>query len=70
MLYLDGGLAHGFQTLEPDSEVLYLMGHEYVPEAAAGVRWDDPALGIQWPEPPPQGRTIAPRDAGYPDFEP
>ena len=46
------------------------MGHHYVPEAATGVRWDDPAFGIEWPEPPPGGRTISERDAGYPDFAP
>jgi dTDP-4-dehydrorhamnose 3,5-epimerase len=59
-------MAHGFQTLEPDTEVLYLMGHEFVPEAAGGVRWDDPAFGIAWPEPPDRGRTISERDAGWP----
>jgi len=40
------GLAHGFQTLAEDCEVLYTMGHRYVPEAARGVRWDDPAFAI------------------------
>jgi dTDP-4-dehydrorhamnose 3,5-epimerase len=64
--FIPAGIAHGFQTLEPDTEVLYLMGHEFVPEAADGVRWDDPAFGIAWPEPPPGGRTISERDAGWP----
>ncbi|MGO9487899.1 MAG: dTDP-4-dehydrorhamnose 3,5-epimerase [Solirubrobacteraceae bacterium] len=65
--YIPAGLAHGFQTLEDDSEVLYLMGNAYVPEAARGVRWDDPAFSIDWPEPPTGGRIISERDAGYPD---
>jgi dTDP-4-dehydrorhamnose 3,5-epimerase len=67
-LYVPVGCAHGFQTLVDDSEVLYMMGHEYVPEAARGVRWDDPAFGIEWPAPPPGGRTISPRDAAYADY--
>jgi dTDP-4-dehydrorhamnose 3,5-epimerase len=42
---------HGFQTLEPDSEVFYQMSEFYAPTAATGVRFNDPALGIQWPLP-------------------
>jgi len=68
--YIPAGLAHGFQTLEQDTEVHYLMGNPYVPEAARGVRWDDPAFDIEWPEPPPGGRVISERDASYVDFEP
>ncbi len=68
MLYVPVGLAHGFQTLVDGSEVLYLMSHAYVDGAARGVRWDDPAFAIEWPEPPPEGRTISQRDAAYPDF--
>lgn len=67
-LYLPVGVAHGFQTLVCGCEVHYLMGHRYVPNAASGVRWDDPAFGIQWPEPPPSGRVISERDLSYPDF--
>jgi dTDP-4-dehydrorhamnose 3,5-epimerase len=68
-LYLPAGLAHGFQTLTGDCEVQYLMGHVYVPEAARGVRWDDPAFAIEWPA--PQGeRTMSEKDRGYPDFAP
>ena len=59
------GCAHGFITLADDSELLYLMGEDYVPELARGVRWDDPAFGIKWPAEP---QVMAPRDAGYPDF--
>jgi dTDP-4-dehydrorhamnose 3,5-epimerase len=67
--YIPAGLAHGFQTLTDDCEVLYQMGHRYVPEAARGVRWDDPAFAIEWP--PANGeRIIAEKDRAYPDFEP
>jgi dTDP-4-dehydrorhamnose 3,5-epimerase len=67
-LYVPKGFAHGFQTLEDDSEVLYMMDAPYVAEAASGVRWDDPAFGIEWPE--AANRTISERDASYPDFAP
>ncbi len=66
-LYLPPGVAHGFQTLADDTEVLYLMGHEYVAQAASGVRWDDPAFAIAWPE-APEGRTISDKDRAYPDY--
>jgi dTDP-4-dehydrorhamnose 3,5-epimerase len=49
LLYVPEGVAHGFQTLEPDTEVSYQMSRAHVPEAATGVRWDDPAFGIDWP---------------------
>ena len=68
-LYLPAGLAHGFQTLTDDCEVHYLMGHVHVPEAAAGVRWDDPAFGISWPEPDGE-RTISAKDRDLPGFSP
>jgi dTDP-4-dehydrorhamnose 3,5-epimerase len=64
--YIPEGLAHGFQTLEDDCEVLYQMGSPYAPEASRGVRWDDPAFAIAWPA---VTRTISERDRGYPDFE-
>jgi dTDP-4-dehydrorhamnose 3,5-epimerase len=65
--YMPAGLAHGFQTLVDDCEVLYQMGHRYVPEAADGVRWDDPAFGIVWPGPSGK-RILSEKDRGYPDF--
>jgi dTDP-4-dehydrorhamnose 3,5-epimerase len=65
-LYVPQGLAHGFQTLTDGSEVAYQMSHVHVPEQARGVRWDDPAFGIEWPE---AERTISDKDRGYPDFE-
>ena len=70
MLFIPDGMAHGFQTLVDDSEVLYQMGARYAPESASGVRWDDPAFGIEWPEAPEGGRLISERDRSYPDFEP
>lgn len=48
-LYIDAGLAHGFQTLVDETELFYQMGAVYVPEAGRGVRFDDPAIGIDWP---------------------
>jgi dTDP-4-dehydrorhamnose 3,5-epimerase len=65
-LFIAGGFAHGFQTLVNETEVLYAMSTPHVPDAARGLRWDDPAFGIEWPEPPPGGRTMSPRDASYP----
>jgi len=67
--YLPAGLAHGFQTLTEDCEVQYLMGQVHVPEAARGVRWDDPAFAIDWPAPHGE-RTMSAKDAAYPDFVP
>jgi dTDP-4-dehydrorhamnose 3,5-epimerase len=67
--YIPAGFAHGFQTLTDSSEVLYQMGNRYVPEAAKGVRWDDPAFAIEWPALEGE-RIISERDAGYADFAP
>lgn len=66
-MYLPEGVAHGFQTLEDDSEVEYWMGARYVPDEAAGVRWDDPAFAIRWPIAPP---ILSDRDASFADFLP
>lgn len=63
-LYVPEGCAHGFLTLDDETEAFYTISHPYVPEAARGVRYDDPAFGIAWPEPV---RVIHDRDAGYPD---
>jgi dTDP-4-dehydrorhamnose 3,5-epimerase len=64
-LFVPKGFAHGFQTLEDDVEVLYLMTAYYQPSAARGARWDDPAFGIAWPIAEP---LLHPRDASYPDY--
>ena len=66
MLYIPEGLAHGFLTLEDNTEVFYQMSEFYHPEAARGVRWDDPAFGIQWPA---GVGTISDRDRSYPNFQ-
>ena len=65
MLYVPEGCAHGFQTLEDDTEVFYQMSESYAPDCARGVRYDDPAFGIQWPI---TNLTILERDRTYPDF--
>jgi dTDP-4-dehydrorhamnose 3,5-epimerase len=65
MLYIPPGLAHGFLTLEDNTEMLYQMSDRYVPESAAGVRWNDTAFGIKWPETP---RIISVKDQEYTDF--
>jgi dTDP-4-dehydrorhamnose 3,5-epimerase len=49
MLYVPDHCAHGFLTLEDDTEVLYLTSAHYSPEHERGARWDDPAFGIEWP---------------------
>jgi dTDP-4-dehydrorhamnose 3,5-epimerase len=67
--YIPAGFAHGFQTLADGAEVLYMMGAAYVPEAARGVRWNDPAFGIEWPE-DSGGRVVSERDDSYPDYRP
>ena len=67
MLYVPAGLAHGFQTLQNDTEVFYQISEFYSPQHARGVRWDDPAFGIRWPS---DERTIVDRDRAYPDFRP
>jgi dTDP-4-dehydrorhamnose 3,5-epimerase len=66
-LYIPEGIAHGFVTLGDACEVLYQMSAYHVPEAARGVRWNDPAFEIVWPVTDP---ILHPRDATYPDFVP
>lgn len=62
-LYVPERFAHGYQTLEDESEVEYQMTEFHHPDAARGVRWDDPAFGIDWPIADP---IIKERDASYP----
>jgi dTDP-4-dehydrorhamnose 3,5-epimerase len=64
-LYVPEGMAHGFQTLEDDTEVFYQMSEFYAPGSARGVRWDDPAFTITWPIPDP---ILSERDLSYPNF--
>ena len=62
-LLIPEGVAHGFLTLEPDTDVVYQITPAFRPGHEAGVRWDDPAFGIIWPATP---AVIGDRDAGYP----
>jgi dTDP-4-dehydrorhamnose 3,5-epimerase len=66
-LYIPKGFAHGFQTLCDDTEVRYLISEFYAPDAASGVRYDDPALGIDWPQPV---TVISEKDRAWPDLLP
>lgn len=67
-LYVPKGFAHGFVTLEPNVEILYQISAPYRLEAARGIRWNDPAIGVSWPE--VDDLVLSPRDAGWPDFAP
>ncbi len=67
MLLVPAGFAHGFVTLTHDTEVTYLVSEFYAPEAEAGVRWDDPAFGIEWPVPV---EVLSEKDRSWPDFRP
>jgi dTDP-4-dehydrorhamnose 3,5-epimerase len=62
-LYVPKGFAHGFQTLVAESTVAYQMSEFYRPEGAAGIRWNDPDVGISWPT---AERILSDRDAGLP----
>lgn len=66
-LYVPPGFAHGFQTLEPDTEVWYQMTDFYQPGLGGGLRWNDPALGIEWPLKP---TAMSERDATCRDMDP
>jgi sugar O-acyltransferase (sialic acid O-acetyltransferase NeuD family) len=65
-LYIPAGVAHGFQTLVDDTEVLYQISARYHPESARGVRWDDPGFGIHWPN--CETRIVSERDRGFGAF--
>lgn len=67
MIYVPEGVYHGFLTVKDDTEVFYQISQEYVAEAGHGVRWNDPAFGIEWPG---EVRIINERDANYPDYLP
>jgi dTDP-4-dehydrorhamnose 3,5-epimerase len=67
-LYVPEGFAHGFQTLEDNTELFYQMSQFFHPESARGVRWDDPSFRIEWP--PCDDRILSPRDMNYEDFSP
>lgn len=64
-VFIPVGVAHGFLTLQDDSDVVYLMGEEHRAEAARGLCWNDSAFGVVWPFEP---AVISERDASYPEF--
>jgi dTDP-4-dehydrorhamnose 3,5-epimerase len=66
MLYIPEGFAHGFQSLEDNTEVFYQMSDFYHPQCARGVRWNDPVFKIEWPQ---NEWIISDRDLQYPYFE-
>lgn len=63
MMAIPEGFAHGFQALEPETELLYLHTAFYEPSSEGGLRHDDPRLGIAWPLPP---KDLSPRDLSHP----
>jgi dTDP-4-dehydrorhamnose 3,5-epimerase len=65
-VYVPKGCAHGFLTLEDDSEAFYLVSTAYAPHAEAGLRWDDPFLSIRWPAQP---RVLSPKDQAWPRYQ-
>jgi dTDP-4-dehydrorhamnose 3,5-epimerase len=65
MIYVPEGFAHGFLSLEDDTEVFYQMSEFYTPGTGRGVRWNDPVFGIQWPG---EVKVISEQDMQYPDF--
>ena len=66
-LYVPEGFGHGYQTLEPETETFYQVSEFYAPGAERGVRWDDPAFGIEWPF--PENPVMSEKDRTWPDFE-
>ena len=67
MLYVPKGFAHGFITLEENTEALYLVDEPYAPDRERGIRWDDPKFAIDWPLEPV---VISEKDRNHPDFDP
>jgi dTDP-4-dehydrorhamnose 3,5-epimerase len=65
MLYIPENFAHGFQTLEDDTEVFYQMSESYHPDSARGLRWNDPTFNIHWPQ---DRHIISAKDRSFPDF--
>lgn len=66
MLYVPRGFAHGFVTLQDDTEAFYLVSDRYAPEHERGLRWDDPRLGIRWPRAPVE---LSAKDAAWPALD-
>jgi len=68
MLYVPEDFAHGYQTLRDNTEVFYQVSQCYCPESERGIRWDDPAFDIKWPE--THNLVISEKDKNWPDFLP
>ena len=64
-LYVPESFAHGYLTLADNSEIHYMVSEFYSPGHECGIRWNDPAFGIEWPTSP---RVISGKDASHPDF--
>ncbi len=67
MMYIPAGVAHGYLTLDDETELDYLISAPYMPDYARGIRWDSPALGIRWPLEP---KVISERDRAWPEWTP
>jgi dTDP-4-dehydrorhamnose 3,5-epimerase len=67
MLYVPKGFAHGFLTLEDDTEAFYFVDEFYAPTLERGIRWDDPRFGIEWPTKP---SIVSEKDTAHPAFDP
>lgn len=65
-LFVPKDFAHGFITLQDDTEVFYLVSQSYQPGAEGGIRWDDPRFNIEWPMQP---SCVSPKDAAWPDYK-
>ena len=68
MIYVPKGFAHGYQTLEDGTETFYQVSSFYAPGAEGGLRWDDPAIGIEWPH--ADERVVSEKDSSWPAFRP
>jgi len=68
MVYIPRGCAHGYQTLADHTDVFYFVSAPYAQGHQQGIRWDDPAVGVQWPLGPPA--SISDRDRQFPDLRP
>jgi dTDP-4-dehydrorhamnose 3,5-epimerase len=66
MVYVPEGFAHGYLTLEDNTEMSYSSSQFYAPEAERGVRYDDPAFGIIWPV---EIQVVSDKDRGWPEYD-